>query len=344
MSPSRFRPAGHTSSLPLAGAAGIPLELALLPLFDHVLLPGTAVRVSVPAAWHMSAALMQHLMMTAGREEDAPMLVAAVPYLSQDTGGSEAVAEEVPDVDEELDWSRLHHTGVAARVMQLSRQPAGGGWTVTLEGACRVAVADVRLASQPQPFYVASVQQLDYFPGDGALRGDGGRDRRIDGEADSPEARALLRRLLAGTRRLLAAVQARAARARGSAAGASAGAGARIVQGLAEQGPARASDVVGALVARGPADRLAVLSAVGAVERLRLVLALQQRLLEVAARGPEPTPPHSTPAGEGGGGGSGGEDGGEEDGGPEDDGRAELAALMHRLRVRAGLGLCCRLR
>ena len=100
-------------------AADLPGELPLLPLFDHVLLPGGFVRVHIPASWRKSTALVQHLLQQQGGE----VLVAAVPYMTGSDEGSPGAGqgEEAP-LDETLDWSRLHAIGTAARVVQLLRR------------------------------------------------------------------------------------------------------------------------------------------------------------------------------------------------------------------------------
>jgi hypothetical protein len=48
----------------------------------------------------------------------------------------------------------------------LPRLPQSGGWTVALEGRCRLRVRSVHLSSlPPQQHYEAGVEQLDYFAG-----------------------------------------------------------------------------------------------------------------------------------------------------------------------------------
>jgi hypothetical protein len=106
-----------------AGTADLPL----LPLFAAVLLPGGIVRVTIPAGWRKSSALVQLLLQQQGGE----VLVAAVPYLSSSdkrqlaaptsNGGSGGHDEEA-EGDDHLDLERLHHTGTAARVLQMVRR------------------------------------------------------------------------------------------------------------------------------------------------------------------------------------------------------------------------------
>eukprot|EP00887_Chlorella_sp_A99_P006545 scaffold3.g6545.t1 len=314
-----------------------PSTLPLLPLFDHVLLPGGFVRVHIPAAWRKSTALVEHLLQRQGGE----VLVAAVPYLTHGTPGRHGGPAR----------GRARGGGDASDDDDAC---GAGGWTVTLEGRCRLRVGDIRLSLQPQEVYVASVEQLDYFGGappvggrtsgrgkrgalDGAReagdRGPGaGAGAGAGGDPDEAEAvSGLLAQLLAGTRRLMGLVQ-------GGAGGRETGA--RVARALAAQGPARAGDVVGALVARDPLDRLAVLSALDVAERLRLVLALQQRLLEVAERsgaaaggarpggGMHQAAPGAAPGGKAAPDSDDDEKGREEG----DDGREELAALMQKLK------------
>lgn len=106
-------------------------DLPLLPLFNAVLLPGGVVRVTIPAGWRKSTALVELLLQQQGGE----VLVAAVPYLTAGSagGGGAAGAGAVPAGgaaggdeegagDDHLDLDRLHHTGTAARVLQLVRR------------------------------------------------------------------------------------------------------------------------------------------------------------------------------------------------------------------------------
>lgn len=141
-----------------SGSGGSPrpvTQLPLLPLFDHVLLPGGFLRVTIPASWHKSEALVDELL----RAQAGEVVVAAVPLLADPDhlGAGD---------DAQLDLDRLHGMGTAARVLQLARRTASGGWTVTLEGRCRLRIRDVRLASRPPrgELYEAAVEQLDYLP------------------------------------------------------------------------------------------------------------------------------------------------------------------------------------
>ena len=129
-----------------SGAADLPL----LPLFDHVLLPGGFLRVTIPASWRKSSALVDLLLQRQGGE----VLVAAVPYLtggSSGAGGSKGAAaaaaalssgaeeEGAGSGDDQLDLDRLHHTGTAARVLQLVRRTQVGAATAAPSCACRAA-------------------------------------------------------------------------------------------------------------------------------------------------------------------------------------------------------------
>ena len=333
-------------------------SLPLLPLFDHVLLPGGFLRVTIPVDWRKSGALVEQLLQQQGPGE---LLVAAVPYLAAGAsagasdGGAPASAPEDGEEsgDASLDLERLHHTGTAARVLQLVRRTALGGWTVTLEGRCRLRVRGVHLASRPpsRELYEASVEQLDYFaPGGGPGRGaalaigaaSGGAGAAAGGREQEELARELLKvgamacvvgccasvpvavavlfqqpacwsmpawlvastpaLLLAlhgvfvppaspwfppaslasscptkqptsvspcpslcpqGTRRLFLLIQ-------GEADGREAAA--RVARALAQQGPARMSDVLGSLVARSLHARLALLDTLDVTTRLKVGL------------------------------------------------------------------------
>lgn len=104
---------------------GATTALPLLPLFDAVLLPGGFARVAIPASWQKSRALVELLQNEAGE-----VLVAAVPYLTGSSGSGGVVAarrgsssdDEAGGPDVDLDLDRLHHTGTAARVLQLVRR------------------------------------------------------------------------------------------------------------------------------------------------------------------------------------------------------------------------------
>lgn len=88
------------------------LQLPLLPLFHTVLLPGGFVRVLIPDSWRKSGSLVQHLLQQSGGE----VYVAAVPYSLSKPGDEDEVVEE------HLDLDKLHHTGTAARVLQLVKR------------------------------------------------------------------------------------------------------------------------------------------------------------------------------------------------------------------------------
>lgn len=147
--------------------------LALLPLFDHVLLPGGFLRVTIPASWHKSNALVEELL----QAQTGEVVVAAVPLLADP--GQVGAGD-----DPQLDLDRLHSTGTAARVLQLVRRTASGSWTVTLEGRCRLRIRDVRLASRPPrgELFEALVEQLDYLP---PGRPAGGRTGSTDASAEA---------------------------------------------------------------------------------------------------------------------------------------------------------------
>lgn len=153
-------------------AAAHPVELAqlpLLPLFDHVLLPGGFVRVVVPTSWRKSAALVQHLLAQQGE-----VMVAAVPYTGPGGRALPGEEEEAPE-EEHLDLDRLHGCGTAARVLQLLRRTqvrgarcegrkglgAGGGWR------CRTGSAVVRCGrctrSAPAPVAAADGALMKIF-------------------------------------------------------------------------------------------------------------------------------------------------------------------------------------
>lgn len=167
-----------------AGSARAITQLPLLPLFDHVLLPGGFLRVTIPASWHKSDALVEELLQARSGE----VVVAAVPLLA---APDQAGAGDDP----QLDLDRLHGTGTAARVLQLARRTAGGSWTVTLEGRCRLRIRDVRLASRPPrgELYEASVEQLDYLP---PGRAGSGRGVSATSEAATKEQEELSQELL----------------------------------------------------------------------------------------------------------------------------------------------------
>jgi hypothetical protein len=103
-------------------------DLPLLPLFNAVLLPGGVVRVTIPAGWRKSTALVELLLQQQGGE----VLVAAVPYLTAGGAGGRAASaaaavggsggDDEGGSDDHLDLDRLHHTGTAARVLQLVRR------------------------------------------------------------------------------------------------------------------------------------------------------------------------------------------------------------------------------
>lgn len=124
----------HQLLLPRQGC-GSPAAAALplLPLFDAVLLPGGFARVTIPASWRASAALVELLLQQQG---EADVLVAAVPFLTgKPTSGSSGAAgggagsDDEGLADDPLDLDKLHHTGTAARVLQLARRTqVGVGW------------------------------------------------------------------------------------------------------------------------------------------------------------------------------------------------------------------------
>lgn len=155
-------------------------NLPLLPLFDGaVLLPGGFLRVDA------SAVLVADITRRRGAAAD----VAAVPVAG--------VAELADGEDDSgaLDLERVHGVGVAARVAQLQRG-SDGGWVAVVEGRCRVAVEGVAAAPGEAGIYVASVRQLDYL-GDAPAAGAGGKEQEQ-----------LLRGVVRGVRRLLAAARA----------------------------------------------------------------------------------------------------------------------------------------
>ena len=147
--------------VPRAGGAA---TLPLLPLFDAVLLPGGVARVTIPAGWHKSGSLVELLLQ---QEKGEAPVVAAVPYLTGKGGGAAAApassggggGEEEGAGEEQLDLDRLHHTGTAARVLQLVRRtqvrhvgwraagpdlPCGGSraaWAARLPCRCTPAAA-----------------------------------------------------------------------------------------------------------------------------------------------------------------------------------------------------------
>jgi hypothetical protein len=155
---------------------------------------------------------------------------------------------------------------------------------------------------------------------------------------------------LQGTRRLFLLVQGEGGEGREAAA--------RLARTLAQQGPARMSDVLGSLVARALRDRLQLLSALDVPARLQLVVELLSQMLELAEKaaaagcgggggrthGGGSARRGSRGAGAGlggarglrlpdfGSGGGGGEEDEEED--EEEDGKQELAALMQKLKVK----------
>ncbi|KAL4458772.1 hypothetical protein ABPG75_013637 [Micractinium tetrahymenae] len=337
------RAAGPSDSSGTGAATGPVTQLPLLPLFDHVLLPGGFLRVTIPASWRKSAALVEELL----QAQEGEVVVAAVPYLTGGAaaaGGSRAAAalqhppgdpdELGAGADPQLDLDRLYSTGTAARVLQLTRRTASGGWVVTLEGRCRLRVLDVRLASRPPrgELYEASVEQLDYLaPGRpaGGRGGGAGAGAGALPAASTKEQEELSQELLKGTRRLFLLIQ-------GEPEGREAAA--RVARALAQQGPARMSDVLGSLVARALRDRLSLLASLDVTARLQLVVDLLGQMLEVAEK-----------AAAGGGVRGGGRSrrglgaagvgrglrlpglAGEDDD-DEEDGKQELAAIMQKLK------------
>lgn len=120
--------AAHQQLLPRQSGGGAALPL--LPLFDAVLLPGGFARVTIPASWRTSASLVELLLQQQG---DADVLVAAVPFLTGKPGSSAAAgpdrgggSDDEGLADDPLDLDRLHHTGTAARVLQLARRTQVG--------------------------------------------------------------------------------------------------------------------------------------------------------------------------------------------------------------------------
>jgi hypothetical protein len=244
---------------------------------------------------------------------------------------------------------------VSSTPPSLTRSPPypqqAGGWVVVVEGICRVRVREVAMATSA-PMYVATVEQLDYLPvptqkarGGGAGRGAltnplPGTGSGASADRALEEREALMRQLIEGTERLFLRSDA-SARERGGV-GSSAGrerkgasdAVQRVARRLQAQGPARISDIVGSLVARGTPQLLELLGLVNVEERLRVVVGMVHALLgakgaskvakRTSAQGAAPPPSTLAERGSDRGAGSG-EEGGEEGG------RGELDGLMKRL-------------
>jgi ATP-dependent Lon protease len=238
------------------------LPLVLLPA-GEVLLPAALLRVRLRAG--------------------SPLLRAIFEAQAAGGGGADVVAVPVPpaapedsaadDDDSGLDLGRLHALGAAARVVHLQRLPAAGAWAATLEGRHRCTVEGAELGPRGGPF-LAACRQLDYFaaPPAGAVR----------------EHEALARKVLRALRALV-----EVAGAGGAPGGGDAARRAAALQSLARQSPALTADAVGALVARAPRDRLALLDAVDVGERLAAVLRLLDGAAASAAgrRAAPPPPP-----------------------------------------------------
>ncbi len=122
------RDAAAHQLVPKQASGGAAAGLPLLPLFDAVLLPGGFARVTIPASWRASAPLVELLLQQQG---DADVLVAAVPFLTGKPSSSSSAAgggrtEDEGLADDPLDLDKLHHTGTAARVLQLARRTQVG--------------------------------------------------------------------------------------------------------------------------------------------------------------------------------------------------------------------------
>ncbi|KAI3436093.1 hypothetical protein D9Q98_002151 [Chlorella vulgaris] len=327
--------------LPEGEQGGGATDLPLLPLFDAVLLPGGVMRVTIAPG--TSTALVEMLL----RQQGGQVLVAAVPYLRSRSGGKVAniAALAAPSSEEHgsgdhLDLDQLHSFGTAARVLQLVRHTQSGGWTVTLEGRCRLRVCSVHLSSHPsQAHYEATVEQLDYYAGPAAAVPSS--PAAVSAVA-SQEQEELSQQLLKGTRRLFVLLQ-------GESEGREAAA--RVARGLAPLGPSRIADVLGSLVARALPDRLALLAELDVTSRLQMVVRLLGLMLDAAEKaatgGAAPRGRSrrsggtgSTRAGSGSrglrlppglSGSAAGDDQGEEED-EEEDSKRELAHLMDKLR------------
>lgn len=160
------------------GSGGAPTAcLPLLPLHNAVLLPGGFARVAIPASWSRSRALIELLQQQAGE-----VLVAAVPYLQRGGserggraaggGGSSSGSEdEAGSEGAELDLDRLHHTGTAARVIQLTRRTQVR-WA--LGGACAHAIFSTEHCPNCTPPPLSIPPSLATHPAVGRLGGGSG--------------------------------------------------------------------------------------------------------------------------------------------------------------------------
>lgn len=164
--------------------------LPLFPLFyGSVLLPGGFIRLEVDSK---GASVVQDILRKQTEASSAD--VAAVPVLGSPHASSASHSpRDGCEDDAELDLDTVHGVGVAARIQQMQRHPSGT-WLLTLEGRCRVAVKEVTAGSRAG-LYVASVRQLDYFKGGAGAT------------AVTKEQEQLMKALLRGVRRLLAAAQ-----------------------------------------------------------------------------------------------------------------------------------------
>jgi ATP-dependent Lon protease len=247
--------------MPRDQVAGALTTLPLVPLpAGEVLLPAGLLLVRLRAGSPLLRAIFEAQAAGGGAVD-----VVAVPV----HGPPPAAPEDSAAGAAGLDLGRLHALGAAARVVHLQRLPAAGAWAATLEGRHRCAVEGAELGPRGGPF-LAACRQLDYFAATPA------------GAARKHEA--LARKVLRALRALVEGA--------GGVPGGGDGAH-RAASLLARQSPALTADVVGALVARAPRERLALLDTVDVGERLAHVLGLLDGAAAAAAgrRAAAPPPP-----------------------------------------------------
>lgn len=298
------------------GKGSSPPERVILPLLlyqSKLLLPGGVLRVADTCS---NVSLTDLLLRQHNASE---VFVAAVPAIEEHASTNLLEDTTHPNLD------AIHHIGVAARVVQLVRNPQTAGWEALLEGRHRISVGDV--TSGPEGILLARVQQLDYH-------------KKPSSTSNSSEQQELIRSVLKGTRRLLTLAQGPGASLEGTA---------QLIRLLQAQSPAILSDRIGSLVARTHKERLHLLSTVDVTQRLRLVSTMLNQLLAVARNNNRQgstasktsrkgntirsrTPGFTTSSfdpGQGPGSLDGDHDGGDDD----VDGPQELAALMARLQA-----------
>lgn len=137
--------------------------LGILPLKDRVLLPSSAMKLVLTHP--RDVALVDHVL-ASGNVAAGTTFVGVVPLRRDPELDAEAAAAAAAGEDRggssaaEL-RERLHHVGVAARIVQVARGLGPGGaraYTLLLEGRCRFQLS--RLLAE-EPFLLAAVTQLE---------------------------------------------------------------------------------------------------------------------------------------------------------------------------------------